>query len=141
MARIKIEMPSTFIFTTEIPVRIGDVNYGGHVGNDAILSIMHEARLLFFNHFGYSELDLGGVSTIMADCAIVYKGESFHGDTLRIGVTAAEPTKYGFDLYYDIRKNAENLAVAEGKTGIVCFDYSVRKVASLPEEVKVKFGL
>jgi len=45
MARIKIEIPDKFIYKTEIPIRITDINYGGHLGNDSLLSIIHEARV------------------------------------------------------------------------------------------------
>ena len=45
MGRVKIKFPAENpLFITTIHVRIGDINYGGHVGNDAILSIIHEAR-------------------------------------------------------------------------------------------------
>ena len=57
MARIKIELPEKFIFSTEIPLRISDINYGGHLGNDAVLSIAHEARIRFFNKHGFKEID------------------------------------------------------------------------------------
>jgi acyl-CoA thioesterase FadM len=49
MARIKLTLPSAFGFKTQIPVRIQDLNYGNHVSNDAILSIMHEARMQYLN--------------------------------------------------------------------------------------------
>lgn len=139
MARIKLEMPQNYIFSTEITVRISDVNYGGHTGNDAILSFIHEARLRFFQHFGWSELSLGGVGTIMADVAIVYKAESFHKDKITIKVTPLELTKYGFDLYYHLSNADSGAEVALAKTGIVCFDYQNHKIAQLPEEVKLKF--
>ncbi len=56
MSRIKIEMPEKFIYKTEIPVRITDINYGGHLGNDSLLSIIHEARVRFLKHLEYSEV-------------------------------------------------------------------------------------
>ena len=62
MARIKIELPEIFSFTTTIPIRITDLNYGGHVGNDTILSIIHEARMQFLKNAGYTELDLEGMA-------------------------------------------------------------------------------
>jgi len=34
MQRIKIDLPEFFSFTTPIKIRITDLNYGGHVGND-----------------------------------------------------------------------------------------------------------
>ncbi|MGN6400032.1 MAG: hypothetical protein ACTHMD_06240 [Flavisolibacter sp.] len=54
MARIKINLPENFFFNAAIPIRITDLNYGGHVGNDTILSLLHEARVQFLNHFHYT---------------------------------------------------------------------------------------
>ena len=137
MARIKIDLPSAFTFTTQIPVRISDVNYGGHLGNDAVLSMLHEARLRFLQHYGYSELDLAGKGLIMADVAIEYKGEGVHGDLLTIRVAAQDFNKYGFDVVYQIT-NQENRLISLAKTGLLCFDYNTRKVSSLPAEVPEK---
>lgn len=133
MARVKIDLPSTFNFSTNIEIRIGDINYGGHVGNDAILGIMHTARLKYLASFGYSELNLEEASMIMADSAIQYKGESFFGDILTIFVKATEFHRLGFDLIYKII-NQNNKDIAYGKTGMLCFDYTERKLITLPEK-------
>lgn len=138
MARIKLDLPSVFAFSTEVPIRVTDLNYGGHVGNDTILGIVQEARVQYFKSMGYGELSFAGVAVIMADCAVVYKSESFHGDTLRIEVAATDFSKYGFDLYYKLTNKATGKLVAEAKTGIVCFDYQARKVALLPAEALEK---
>jgi len=134
MARIHIDLPKHFPFVVELPVRVSDLNYGGHVGNDSVLTLMQEARALFYRHLGFeSEVKLeGSVGQIISDAMIVYKSESFLGDVLLIAVGAAEVTKYGFDLYYLITNKATGKDVAHGKTGIVCFDYDKRKVASVP---------
>lgn len=137
MSRVKIEIPEKFMFTCKIPVRIGDVNYGGHVGNDAILSIMQNARLMFFKSLGYTELDLEGNGTIMADVSVVYKGEAFYEDTLEILVQPNDFHKYGFDLVYKIlNQDGKNIALA--KTGIICFDYNTKKITLLSEIAKQK---
>ena len=47
MARVKLQLPVTFSFQTNIPIRIGDINYGGHMGHDAVLPIIQEARVQF----------------------------------------------------------------------------------------------
>jgi acyl-CoA thioester hydrolase len=134
MARIKIALPEKFTFTTTIPIRISDINYGGHMGNDALLSILHEARVQYLLHHGYAELDIVGKSLIMADMAIEYKGEAFRGDVLTIEMAAHDFTKYGFDIIYRVT-NQEQKLIALAKTGMLCFDYTARKVISLPQEV------
>lgn len=140
MARVKIPLPQAFSFSTKIPVRITDINYGGHVGNDAVLSLLHEARMQFLHNAGYSELNLGGVGMIMADAAIEFKGEAFYGDVLTAYVTAAEFTRVGFDLYYKLVKSEDETVIVVAKTGMVCFDYTKKKVAAIPSGVAEKLS-
>ena len=136
MARIKIHLPETFSFSSQIPVRISDINYGGHVGNDSILSLIHEARLHFLKSFGYTELEFAGVGLIMADAAIEFKGEAFYGDVLKAYVAVEEISRIGFELYYKLVKGEDETVVAVAKTGMICFDYSKRKVTTVPEAVR-----
>ncbi|AKD02645.1 thioesterase family protein [Pontibacter korlensis] len=137
MARVKVDIPTRTHFSTQIPVRVTDLNYGNHLGNDALLSIMHEARMQLLGHFGWSELSLSGASMIMADVAIEYKGEGFYGDVLTIGLAFDDLHKYGFDITYHIT-NQNGKEVARAKTGMLCFNYQERKLMSLPAEVKAK---
>ena len=134
MARVKVALPDTFSCTTEIPVRITDLNYGGHLGNDALLGILHEARVQFLRSLGM-ENDYDPVSKlglIMVDAAVEYKGEAFHGDVLHINMAAADPNKYGFDVVYHVHNQAGK-EIARAKTGMLCFDYNIRKLRLLPE--------
>jgi acyl-CoA thioester hydrolase len=137
MARIRIDLPSSFRFSTEIPVRITDLNYGGHVGNDTILSIIHEARMQFLKYYGYSEKDFAGTGMIMSDVAINFKNELFYGDVIKASVDVMDISRASFDLVYLLEK--DSMVVAEAKTGMVCFDYDKRKVAAIPEEIKAKW--
>jgi len=134
MARIKIEMPDNYIFSTDLPVRISDINYGGHLSNDAMLSIVHEARIRFLNNYHYSELDIEGLGLIMTDSAIVYKAEGFHGDQLQIDIALGDFNKYGCDIFYLITNKKTAVEIAHAKTGVVFFDYEQRKVTAIPEE-------
>lgn len=138
MARIKIQLPSQFAFSTIIPVRITDLNYGGHVGNDTVLSIIHEARVQFLQSRGYRELDIEGVALIMSDAAIEFKSELFYGDVVTARVATAEFTSVAFDIYYQLEKGTANdtTVVAIAKTGMVCYDYSKKKIVRTPQEAK-----
>lgn len=143
MERVKINLPPEFLFTTTIPIRITDVNYGGHVGNDSFLSLIQEARLQFLKDYGYSEVDFAGVGIIMIDAAMEYKAELFYGDVVEIAVAPGNMSRVGFDLFYLLqKKDADNNAiiVAKAKTGILCFDYSQRKVVPVPKIAMEKFG-
>jgi acyl-CoA thioester hydrolase len=134
MARVHIDLPEMFIFSTELAVRIADLNYGNHVGNDVILSLMQEARALFYRQMGFvSEVEIDGtVGQVVADAAVIYKAESFFGDVLVVELGIQDINKYGFDMVYRITNKDSGNEVARGKTGIVCFDYATRKLASMP---------
>jgi YbgC/YbaW family acyl-CoA thioester hydrolase len=140
MARIQIDLPESFLYTTELTVRASDLNYGAHVGHDAVLTLLQEARILFYRSLGFSsELSFeGSVGQIIADAALQYKSESFLGDVLAISIAVADVTKVSFDMLYRIDNKNTGKEVARGKTGIVCFDYEKRKVAAVPEVLRVK---
>lgn len=136
MARVKIEMPDSFIFSTDIAVRIGDVNYGGHVGHDSVLSITHEARVRLFKSMGASETDVFGGAIVLADAHLSYTNESFYGDTLNVKIARGEFSKSGLELFYLVSERRRGVEVARVKTGVVFFDYEKRKAMRVPEEFR-----
>ncbi len=137
MSRIRIDLPPAFPFNTSIPVRITDINYGGHAGNDAILSMIHEARMRFLASHGVSEMEFEGVGLIMADVGIEFKSELFYGETVIASVAAGNFSKVSFDIFYKLEKEKDGnrAAVAAAKTGMVCFDYRIKKICSVPSAV------
>ena len=141
MARIKIDLPNTFQFTTQIPVRITDLNYGGHVGNDTVLSIIHEARMQFLHHYGYTEMDFGGTGMIMSDVGIEFKNELFYADKVKASVAIEEISKVTFAFYYKLEKETGNgfVLAATARTGMVCYNYQTKKMSPFPEEIKRQF--
>lgn len=139
MARIKIDIPETFSFQTEVPVRITDLNYGGHVGNDVFLSLIHEIRIQFLKHFGFSEMDIDGIATIMSEAAITYKAEVFYGSVITAKVAVAELSSMSCELIYLLSDKATAKEVARAKTGLVFFDYDKKRIAHMPEIFRKTF--
>lgn len=140
MARLKIQLPQKFIFKTEMEVRVSDLNYGAHLGNDSVLSICHEARIRFLNKQGYTELNIEECGIIMADAAIQYKGESFYGDILIVEIAVSDFSKSSFDFIYRITNKETSKLIALVKTGIVFYDYKNKKVISAPAGFEIKIN-
>jgi acyl-CoA thioesterase FadM len=142
MARIKIPIPETFLFSCNIPVRITDLNYGGHVGNDTVLSLIHEARLQFLHHYQYTEMNFSGTGLIMSDVAIEFKAELFYGDALIASVAVDDISKISLDIYYKLEKETggKKILVAVAKTGMICYDYAAKKIAAVPAAAKEKLA-
>jgi acyl-CoA thioester hydrolase len=140
MPRIKIDLPEHFGFSTEVPIYIGHINYGHHLDNAALISLVSEARVRFFKALGYSELDVEGVGIVVADVAAQYRSEAFHGEVLVIDMAADDFNKYGCDLVWRISDKASGREVARGKHGILFFDYTARKPATVPPAFVAKVG-
>lgn len=134
MARVRLDIPKQFPFKTEIDIRISDINYGNHLGNDALLSILHEARIRFFKNYNCQELDVFGVALIMSDVAIQYKNEAYHGDVLQIEMTAYDFTLTAFDLFYFVTRKSDNKVIATAKTNMVCYNYEEKKMKDVPQQ-------
>ena|SRR5664279_479891 len=138
MARVKIALPEKCIATFHIPVRITDINYGNHVGNDSLVAIIHEARMQFLHQYNYTEMDVAGTSLIMNELLIEFKNESFYEDVLEVKLFTGEIFKVGFELFYSLStiRDHTSVLIANAKTGIVCFNYAEKKLMAVPEELK-----
>lgn len=134
MAKIKLDLPENFLFSTKIPIRITDINYGGHLGNDSLLSLIHEARVQFLNKYGFSEKEIDGVGLILVDVAIVYKSECFYGDNLLIEVTLDIFSKTRCYFIYKLSNINTNKEVARAKTGIAFYNYKNRRAVAIPQK-------
>lgn len=139
MSRVTLHLPERFVYQTELNVRITDLNYGGHLGHDTVLALTHEARAQFLRQHHLTELDIDGLGIIVADAVVVYKTEAFFGDRIRLQLAAGEFNRYGCDFYYRLSLVGENREVARAKTGIVFYDYEVRKVAKAPRRFLTLF--
>jgi acyl-CoA thioesterase FadM len=115
---------------------VSDLNYGGHLGNDRMLALIHEARAGFLASRGQSERDCGGASLIMGDAVIQFRAEAFAGDLLRFEVVAGEAAAAGFRIFYRATRPADGRTVALAETGMVTMDPVRRKVRPLPDAVR-----
>lgn len=136
MPRINIELPEQFGFSTELVIYQSHINYGGHLDNALLLTLVSEARSRYFKSLGYHEGNVEGVGIIMADAAVQYKSEAFQGETLIVHMAANDFGKKGCDLVWQMIEKTSGREVARGKAGIVFMDYVARKVAPVPEEFR-----
>ncbi|MCX6235170.1 MAG: thioesterase family protein [Bacteroidetes bacterium] len=118
----------------QFEVRIGDINYGGHMGNDKALLIFQDARIGFLESLGFSEKNLGDhTGIIMSEAHVFFKKEVFLHDQLTVDVSVTEVTTSSFVLIYTVRRLEDNTEVLSGTTKQLAFNYDRRKVVRIPE--------
>ena len=138
MARIEIASPKEYVFSTDIPIRISDINRARHLAHHAVLPIMEEARVRFMRSIGYPEENMDGVSFITVDAGIVYKKQGFYGQTLRIEIAVLDFSRKGCDIIYRISNAETGDEMVRAKTGMLFFDYREQKVVAVPDEFRRK---
>jgi acyl-CoA thioesterase FadM len=133
MPRIKLVEQKEYAFHCTILLQPRDINYGGHLGNDALVALLGTARVNMLHSMGMSEMYLGDGKTgiIMSDMVINFKAEAFMFDEITIDTHAGELSRNGFRIFHRIKKGQTTIALAE--TGITAFNYGSRKITPLPE--------
>jgi acyl-CoA thioester hydrolase len=124
-----------------VEVRVGDINYGGHMGNDKALLVFHDARIKFLNTLGLDEKNIGGPGIIMRDAQVTFRKEVFLNDVLVVDVGIENVAPMSFDMTYTVRREKDNAVVFTGSTGLVAFDYEKRRPVKVPEAFLRTLGL
>ena len=137
MPRVEITLPEHFAYHSELEVRVGDLNYGDHLGNDSVLTLLHEARRRYLRSLGADEIGTDGLGFVVADFAVVYRSQAFYGDRLTTEVAAGEFVSRGCAFFYRLAQ-ADGRVVAEARSGHVCFDFKAQKAVSFPPGLLAK---
>lgn len=134
MARIKLTPLNQYQSVYQTAVEVTDINYGNHLGNDALVGIIHRDRVHFLQRLGASEINLGDEKTgiLLADLVVNYKGEGFLFDKLVVESSIGEVRSKGFRMFHRITTEQGRL-IALAEAGIVAFDYHKKKVVRIPE--------
>lgn len=128
-------------FIAHYTVTIGDINYGGHLGNERALLIFQEARIRLLHSHGYSEADIGeGKGIVVVEAGCRYSKEVFLHDELELRVSFEKITSKSFTLNYSVIRLQDRQQVFSGFTTILPFDYQSRKAARLPKTFLATFG-
>ncbi len=125
------------IFKTNFTVRIGDINYGGHMGNDKFLLIFQDARLRFLESLGFGELDIGeGAGLIMTEAHIKYRKEVFLNDFLTVTVKISTLKQSSFNTDFSVERDSDGATVVSGYSALVAFNYQKRHICKLPQPIR-----
>ncbi|WP_373388068.1 thioesterase family protein [Pseudomonas alcaligenes] len=140
MARLQLDFSrQQFRYQTHMTVRSTDINGANHLSNDAMISMISEARARFLFDHGIRETSDSGTGIIVTDLATMYRAESHARDQLLFEVGVMDFNRYGGDIIFRISRPADATLIALAKSGFVFFDYGQGKVVPMAAEFSAKF--
>jgi len=139
MARVELNLPEQFYFTTTLTVRFTDLNVGSHVGNDQMIALLSEARSRFLYHFEIEDWRELGMNLLVTDLMATYKQSAYGHDILKFDVGVMDFNKYGGDIIFRVTRPATDELIVMAKTGFVFIDAVTEKLAPLPDKFREIF--
>jgi acyl-CoA thioesterase FadM len=140
MARLTLEFPEDqYCYSSQLTVRVTDINGANHLGNDSMISMISEARARFLYEYGVRETESDGTGIIVTDLATTYKAEAHARDQLLFEVGVMDFNKYGGDITFRVSRPRDLALIAMAKSGFVFFNYKSSQVVPMPDEFRAKF--
>ncbi|MCX6038807.1 MAG: thioesterase family protein [Chloroflexi bacterium] len=134
MPRVTLTEQQNYEFSHSLTVRPTDINYAGHLGNEALLGLVHEARAYFLKELNFNTI-VGNeqrIGLLIADLAVNFKAEAFAHDQLTVDCQIDELQEKSFRLFHRIRCGEQVITLVE--TGVVAYDYQSGHVVPLPDD-------
>ncbi|RUR31891.1 acyl-CoA thioesterase [Vreelandella nanhaiensis] len=136
MERVKLEFPAeAIIHRHPLTVRVTDMNYGRHLGHDALVSLLHEARIQAFAALDLVEWDMHGYPSLVADLAVQYQSEARWPDALVIETAVPEPNGKALTVYQRIMHRDGERVVATARVNQLLIDQVAGQPVAVPEQV------
>lgn len=137
MERVKLEFPAeAIIHRHPLTVRVTDMNYGRHLGHDALVSLLHEARIQAFAALDLPEWDMHGYPTVVADLAVQYQSEARWPNALIIATAVPEPQGKALTVYQRIYQAESEQIVATARVNQLLIDVASGRPVEVPEQVQ-----
>jgi acyl-CoA thioester hydrolase len=137
MERVRLAFPEAdLVHRHVLGVRITDMNYGRHLGHDALVSLLHEARSQAFAAMGLDESDLGGCQSVVADLAVCYQAEARFPDTLVVDTAVPPPEGRAITVFHRLRREDDARVVATARLNLLLLDPVSGRSAPLPEGLR-----
>ena len=132
MPRLSLVEQPAYEHTYTMMVRVTDINHAGHLGNEALLGLVHEARTHFLKALSFDTIVSAQqpIGLIIADLAVNFKEEGFAHEEVSVDSQIDELGQKSFRLFHRIRRGRQIIALVE--TGMVAYSYSARQATNLP---------
>lgn len=124
---------------TTVQVRFNDIDMARHAHNAVYLSWFEQARMEFLKQFIEHHHDWRAQGLILARNEVDYRHPVHLGDRVEVECWCSNIGNKSFDLSYDlfIVKEGGRQLGAQGRSVMVCFDYTQNASIPVPDPWRV----
>ena len=120
--------------TTPIQLRFSDADLARHVHNADYLQYFELGRMDLLRRFMEKDHDWVTMGLILARNEVDYRMPIHLADEVHIQTWCGKIGSKSFDLHYEVLNLKSGKKHAEGRSVMVCFDYSKQASIALPEQ-------
>jgi len=133
---------SQFRFYHPVEVRYGYLDPQGHVNNAKHLTYFEQARIAYLMELGLFTKDQSfmEIGVILADVHITYLEPIYFGQSIKVGVHAAELRNKSMKWSQNILDVESGKEIAKGEVIMVTYDYRAEKTIPIPQEWREKIS-
>jgi len=123
-------------FVVEVPLRWGDMDAMSHLNNVMYFRLMEEARIRWFQAFGFATLPEREAPILAHASCDFLKAMTYPGTAL-VRQTVTKVGRASVEMQLSIEKQDEpGVVYATGRTVIVWYDYAAGRSIPWPEAVR-----
>lgn len=117
---------------TPVQIRFSDVDMAKHVHNAAYLHYFELGRMDLLRQFMEKDHDWTVAGLILARNEVDYRIPIHLSDTVQVETWCGRIGAKSFDLCYAVRSAKDERTFAEGRSVMVCFNYTEQRSFELP---------
>ena len=128
---------TAFPTVIHLPVQWGDMDSYQHVNNIIYFRWFESARIAYLEQIGLKAMYHGaGIGPILAAIDCNYRRQLTYPDTVAVGARISRIGRTSFEMEHVLFSTAQQVAVADGKSTIVTFDYKAQKPIPVPDDIR-----
>lgn len=123
------------IYTTQIPIRWGDMDAYQHVNATVYFRYAEQARCEWLEKMGYTVLPQG-IAPVVINASCTFFSPMNYPGTVDLRMYCGAPGRSSLETYYEMRLVGDDKLYCEGQAKVVWMDAVTGKSASVPEALR-----
>jgi acyl-CoA thioester hydrolase len=131
-----METRRKLIYTTQMPIRWGDMDAMGHVNNTVYFRYVEQARIEWMESLGYVYPKNAEEGPVIVNASCTFIVALTYPGNVEVRTYIGHAGRSSLPTYYEIRRVGEEALCAEGAAKIVWINPRTGKSIPLPERMR-----